>query len=335
MEKKIVLTGIKPTGRPHLGNYLGAIKPSLTLAKDEQYQAIYFIADYHALTAIRNPAYFRQVCYEVAATWLALGLNPEKVIFYRQSDIPEIFELAWILACFTPKGLMNRAHAYKAAVAQNLEIGISDTDAGINMGLYNYPVLMAADILLFQTDLVPVGRDQIQHIEITGDIARIFNHTYGDVFKLPEHFIQDEEIASLPGLDGRKMSKSYDNTIPLFVSPEQLQKLVFSIKTDSSSPTDPKDPATSALFLIYKEFARPEQVESMRKRYLQGIAWADVKKELFETLNSFLEKPRQLYNQLITDHQKMDRLLTEGARKARSLAIPCMESIRKAISRIE
>lgn len=333
MEKKIVLTGIKPTGSPHLGNYLGAIKPALTLAQDEQYQAMYFMADYHAMTAIRDPAYFRHVCYEVSAAWLALGLDPDKVIFYRQSDVPEIFELTWILACLTPKGLMNRAHAYKAAVAQNLEIGVSDTDSGINMGLYNYPILMAADILLFQTDLVPVGRDQIQHIEITNDIAQSFNHTYGKVFKLPDHNIQEEETASLPGLDGRKMSKSYDNTIPLFVSPELLRKLVFRIKTDSAPPTEPKDPATSTLFLIYKEFAGPEQVESMRKRYQRGIAWADVKQELFETLNSFLEKPRQLYNQLMTDHQKMDTLLTEGAQKARSLAIPCIKEVRKAIGR--
>ncbi|TLD40725.1 MAG: Tryptophanyl-tRNA synthetase [Candidatus Jettenia ecosi] len=333
MRKKIVLTGIKPTGSPHLGNYLGAIKPALALAQDEQYQSMYFIADYHALTAIKEPKYFRNLCYEVAATWIALGLNTDKVIFYRQSDIPEIFELTWILACLTPKGLMNRAHAYKAAVAQNLESKTSDIDSGINMGLYNYPILMAADILLFETDFVPVGKDQIQHIEITNDIAQSFNTTYREIFKLPKYLIQ-EETASLPGLDGRKMSKSYDNTIPLFVSPEQLRKRIFRIKTDSTPPEEPKDPTTSTLFLIYKEFASPEQEESMRKQYLKGIAWADVKQELFEMLNSFLGKYREVYNQMMADQQKLDTLLKEGGQKARSLAIPLMEKVRKAIGRL-
>lgn len=332
MHKKIILTGIKPTGSPHLGNYLGAIKPALAMAQEEQYQSMYFIADYHALTAVREPDYFHHLCYEVAATWLAFGLNPDKVIFYRQSDVPEIFELTWILACMTPKGLMNRAHAYKAAVAQNLEMGVSDVDSGINMGLYNYPVLMAADILLFLTDFVPVGKDQVQHIEITNDIAHNFNHTYGKVFKLTKYIIQ-EEVSSLPGLDGRKMSKSYDNTIPLFVSPDQLRKLIFRIKTDSTPPAEPKDPATSTLFLIYKEFTGSEQTESLRKRYLQGIAYADVKQELFEVLDSFLKEPRQVYNQLMADRQKIDTLLSEGAKKARSLAIPFMEKIRKVIGR--
>lgn len=333
MKKKIVLTGIKPTGSPHLGNYLGAIKPALALAQDEQYQSMYFIADYHALTAIKEPKYFRNLYYEVAATWIALGLNTDKVIFYRQSDIPEIFELTWILACLTPKGLMNRAHAYKAAIAQNLESETSDIDSGINMGLYNYPILMAADILLFQTDFVPVGKDQIQHIEITNDIAQNFNTTYQEIFKLPKYLIQ-EGTASLPGLDGRKMSKSYDNTIPLFVSPEQLRKRIFRIKTDSTPPAEPKDPTTSTLFLIYKEFASPEQEEAMRNQYLKGIAWADVKQELFEMLNSFLGKYREVYNQMMADQQKLDTLLKEGGQKARSLAIPRMEKVRKAIGRL-
>ncbi len=332
MEKKIVLTGIKPTGSPHLGNYLGAIKPALAMAHEEHYQSLYFIADYHALTAVREPDYFRRLCYEVAATWLAFGLDTKRVLLYRQSDIPEIFELTWILACMTPKGLMNRAHAYKAATAQNLEMGVSDVDSGINMGLYNYPVLMAADILLFLTDLVPVGKDQIQHIEITNDIAQSFNHTYGNIFKLPK-FITQEEVSLLPGLDGRKMSKSYDNTIPLFIPSDQLRKLIFKIKTDSTPPSEPKDPATSTLFHIYKEFAIPEQTESLRKRYLQGIAYADVKQELFEVLDSFLGKPRQLYQQLMADWQGIDTLLNEGAKKARSFAIPFMEKVRKAIGR--
>lgn len=263
-----MLTGIKPTGHPHLGNYIGAIKPALNMSKKQEGKALYFIADYHALNAVQDPKLFRDYTKEVAATWLSLGLG-EEVIFYRQTEVPGILELAWILACLTPKGLMNRAHAYKAKIEQNKEIGV-DIDTGVNMGLYTYPILMAADILLFQSSHVPVGKDQIQHIEIARDIATYFNHTFGETFRLPEYIIQ-EEGAILPGLDGRKMSKSYGNVIPLFAEPEKLKKLIFKIKTDSSLPHEPKEPET--LFMIYKEFATEEEIRSMQERYREGIGW--------------------------------------------------------------
>lgn len=271
MSKEIVLTGIKPTGKVHLGNYIGAIKPALQLAGAGDCTALYFIADYHGLTFIQDRDEFRDLSYGIAATWLALGLDPERVVFYRQSDVPEIFELHWILSCLTSKGLMNRAHAYKAIHEQNIQLGV-DADAGVNMGLFTYPVLMAADILLFQSDKVPVGKDQIQHVEIARDIAEGFNRVYGDTFKLPDYRV-DENTSVIPGLDGRKMSKSYNNTIPLFETPENLKKLISKIKTDSTPPQEPKDPDTSNIFLLYKEFAAPAQVQDFRKQYLSGISW--------------------------------------------------------------
>lgn len=271
MSKEIVLTGIKPTGKVHLGNYIGAIKPALQLAGASDCTALYFIADYHGLTFIQDRDEFRNLSHGIAATWLALGLDPERVVFYRQSDVPEIFELHWILSCLTSKGLMNRAHAYKAIHEQNIQAGV-DADTGVNMGLYTYPVLMAADILLFQSDKVPVGKDQIQHVEIARDIAEGFNRIYGDTFKLPDYRV-DENTSVIPGLDGRKMSKSYNNTIPLFETPEKLKKLISKIKTDSTPPQEPKDPDTSNIFLLYKEFAAPAQVQDFRKQYLSGISW--------------------------------------------------------------
>src|SRR5450759_1730290 len=285
-----ILTGIKPTGSPHLANYIGAIKPALDLAQGATH-ALYFIANYHALTAIHDPRELDRLIYEVAATWLALGLDPEKVIFYRQSDIPEIFELTWILSCMTAEGLMNRAHAYKAVVARNRERKAQD-DAGVNMGLYAYPILMAADILLFRTDLVPVGRDQAQHVETARSVAQHFNQTYGEVLKLPTARM-NEETAVIPGLDGRKMSKSYDNTIPIFVSAEQLRKLLMRYKTDSSARTVPKDPTTSSLILMYKEFSTPEETEAMRRCYREGIGWGEVKQALFDVLERFVEEPER------------------------------------------
>lgn len=310
---KTILTGIKPTGQIHLGNYIGAIKPALELADSGEYRAAYFVADYHGLTKIHDGAEFNQLSYGIAATWLALGLNPDKVIFHRQSDIPEIFELNWILSCFASKGLMNRAHAYKAAVEAN-KIAGKDADFGVNMGLFNYPVLMAADILMFKTEVVPVGKDQIQHIEIARDIAESFNHHYGETFLLPEYRIQ-EDTAVLPGLDGRKMSKSYKNTIPLFEEPGKLQKLINKIKTDSLPPEAPKDPQSSVLFMLYKEFASAFEVEKMRAEFQKGIGWGEVKKELFLAMNRFMEEPREKYKELMSSPETVDKIFRREPKK--------------------
>lgn len=331
MSKEIVLTGIKPTGKVHLGNYIGAIKPALQLAGASDCTALYFIADYHGLTFIQDRDEFRNLSYGIAATWLALGLDPERVIFYRQSDVPEIFELHWILSCLTSKGLMNRAHAYKAIHEQNIQLGV-DADAGVNMGLFTYPVLMAADILLFQSDKVPVGKDQIQHVEIARDIAEGFNRIYGDTFKLPDYRV-DENTSVIPGLDGRKMSKSYNNTIPLFETPENLKKLISIIKTDSTPPQEPKDPDTSNIFLLYKEFAAPAQVQDFRKQYLSGISWGEAKQELFQVINAALEEPRKKYNEFMAAPEQIDAILSEGARKARALAAPLLAQVKAKIGR--
>lgn len=329
MKKKISLTGIKPTGRPHIGNYIGAIKPALEMAKNEDYLPVYFIADYHALNSVHDPAEFRDNVYGVAATWLSLGLNPEKAIFYRQSDVPEILELHYILSCFTPKGLMNRAHAYKAAVDKNLATGL-EQDHGMNMGLFTYPILMAADILLFQSDIVPVGKDQVQHVEIARDIAESFNRTYGASIQLPEYKI-GEETAVIPGLDGRKMSKSYKNTIPLFAEAKELEKLIKKIKTDSTPPDEPKDPDSSTIFLLYKEFASEEQIEEMRNKYIRGISWGEAKQELFQVMNAYLEKPRENFYQLMANPNQLNEILAAGAEKARVLCKPFLHDLKKII----
>ncbi|MEZ2717659.1 tryptophan--tRNA ligase [Niallia circulans] len=327
--EQIVLTGIKPTGQIHLGNYIGAIKPALKLAENNDYQAAYFIADYHGLTKIHDREEFRTLTYGVAATWLALGLDPEKTIFYRQSNVPEIFELSWILACFSPKGLMNRAHAYKGIVDSNKQAG-KEVDDGVNMGLFTYPILMAADILAFQANMVPVGKDQIQHVEIARDIAESFNHQYGETFVLPEYIV-DEETSILPGLDGRKMSKSYHNTIPLFEEPAKLQKLINKIKTDSLPPEAPKDTESSILFTLYKEFASVEEIAQMRKKYESGIGWGEVKKELFAVMNRFFEEPRKKYQELMANPEKIDLILQKGAEKARARTLPFLQEVRKQI----
>ena len=327
--KKTILTGIKPTGKIHLGNYIGAIKPALELAKVEEYQAAYFIADYHGLTKIHDADEFRQLSYGIAATWLALGLDPEKVIFYRQSDVPEIFELNWILACFSPKGLMNRAHAYKAIVESNKQVD-KDADFGVNMGVFTYPILMAADILLFKTNIVPVGKDQVQHVEITRDIAESFNNIYGETFSLPEYQIQ-EDTAVLPGLDGRKMSKSYNNTIPLFEDEKKLKKLINKIKTDSLAPEASKDPDTSILYSLYQEFAAPNEIEALRVQFESGIGWGEVKQELFRVMNQFLAEPREKYNELMASPDVLDDILAKGAEMARSVAVPFLIEVKKRV----
>ncbi|WP_368505093.1 tryptophan--tRNA ligase [Alkalihalophilus sp. As8PL] len=325
--KKRIVTGIKPTGDIHLGNYIGAIKPALELAKDEEYQASYFVADYHALTKMPEPGELPQLTNGIAAAWLAFGLDPNQSILYRQSDVPEIFELNWILACITSKGLMNRAHAYKGIVDHNRQVG-KEVDSGVNMGIFTYPILMAADILMLKTDVVPVGKDQIQHVEIARDLAESFNHHYGETFVLPQFQVQ-EETAVLPGLDGRKMSKSYHNTIPLFEEPKKLQKRINQIKTDSLPPEAPKNPDESTIFTLYKEFASTEQVEAMRARYEGGIGWGQAKKELFEVMNNYLEEPREKYNELMASPQKLDEVLVMGAEKARAVSVPFLKEIKQ------
>ncbi|MCM3783628.1 tryptophan--tRNA ligase [Neobacillus mesonae] len=331
MDKKVVLTGIKPTGKVHVGNYIGAMKPALKLAENENCTALFFIADYHGLTFIQDRDHFKELSYGIAATWLAMGLDPDKVIFYRQSDIPEIFELSWILSCLTPKGLMNRAHAYKAIVDKNELSGI-ERDTNVNMGLYTYPILMTSDILLFQSDQVPVGRDQIQHVEIARDIAEAFNRSYGETFKLPNYLVEDD-TAVIPGLDGRKMSKSYNNTIPLFETEANLKKLINKIKTNSVPPGLPKETSDSSLFMLYKEFATAEQIAILKKKYKEGIGWGEVKQELYEVMNTFLAEPRQKYNELIASPHNIDRILKEGAEKAREIATPFLEEVRTRLGR--
>ncbi|MDN4525615.1 tryptophan--tRNA ligase [Fictibacillus fluitans] len=329
MEKKVVLTGIKATGRPHVGNYIGAIKPALQLAGETGYSPYYFIADYHSLTTVQDAGQFKDYVYGIAASWLALGLDPEKTTFYRQADVPEIMELSWILSCLTPKGLMNRAHAYKGAVDQNLQNNL-DQDAGINIGVYSYPILMASDILLFQSDIVPVGKDQIQHVEIARDIAAHFNRVFGETFPLPQYKV-DTATAVVPGLDGRKMSKSYNNTIPLFCEEKELKKLIKRIVTDSTPPQEPKDPDRSSLFLIYREFASENEVAQMRNSYQSGIGWGEVKQELFQVMNKHLEQPRHRYKELMDTPREIDEILRYGAEKARHKARPFLKEIKEKI----
>ena len=325
--KPIALTGIKPTGRPHIGNYLGMYRPALDLMQN--YQGMYFVADYHALTTMHDPAALKELVYEVAASWLALGLNPDEAIFFRQSDIPEIPEFTWILSCFTSKGLLNRAHAYKAAMDENTAIG-RDPDEGINAGLFYYPVLMAADILLYGSDVVPVGLDQKQHIEITRDIAEAFNRTYGNVLKVPEGLIQ-ESVMKVPGIDGRKMSKSYDNTIPIFAPEKQLRKQVMRIVTDSKTPEDPKDPETDNLFSLLRFFASPQRLEEIRLLYVNGgAAYGALKKELADLILDHFADARTRFDALIQDKAYLDKVLLEGAQKAREMGIPYLQAARKA-----
>jgi tryptophanyl-tRNA synthetase len=329
MQKKVALTGIKPTGIPHIGNYIGAIKPALKLA--ETCEARYFIADYHALNAIKDATQLKELTYEIAAAWLACGLDPEKVLFYRQSQIPETFELMTLLLAFTPKGLMNRAHAYKAITQKNREDGI-DIDDGVNMGLYTYPVLMAADILLFDTDYVPVGNDQFQHIEMAVDIAESFNFIYKcEGFRLPAP-LATEETRTVLGLDGRKMSKSYGNIIPLFAPESELKKLVMRIVTNSQTIDEPKDPNTCNVFALYRHFASPEQIETLRQRYLAGgMGWGHAKAELFNVMNEKLSPLRARYNELISNQAYIDSVLLQGSVRARELASAKLSCLRQIV----
>ena len=330
MTKAIVLTGITTTGTPHLGNYVGAIRPAIAASKDENVAPFYFLADYHALIKCQEPERVRQSSLEIAATWLALGLDTSNAVFYRQSDVPEITELAWMLTCVASKGLMNRAHAYKAAVADNEQSGENDPDKGINMGLFSYPILMAADILMFNANKVPVGKDQIQHIEMARDIAARFNHVYGEHFTLPEAEV-DAQSATLLGLDGRKMSKSYNNTIPLFEPEKKLKKLINKIKTNSLEPGEPKDTDDCTLFSIYRSFANTEQLQEMRQRYADGIGWGEMKRELFEYINDHITPARERYEALLEAPEHIEQQLQEGAEKARAVSAPFIKELRQAV----
>ncbi len=361
MSKKICLTGVKPTGMPHLGNYIGAIKPAIEMANSGLYDSYYFIADYHSLINVHDAKTLRNYIYEVAATWLAMGLDPKTVTLYKQSDVPEILELNWIVNCFTSKGLMNRAHAYKAMVQEN-ELEKRDKDIGVNMGLYSYPVLMACDIMILNADVVPVGADQLQHIEIARDIAHSFNNNYvpgyekirknldhekntkslaeflrsdaktKDVaFLNPPKAIVAEGNKLLAGLDGRKMSKSYNNHIPLFSTEKELQKLINRITTDSSDPSTPKNPDDSLIFDFYQTFATAEQSADLRARYLKGIGWGEAKADLLKVLNETLKGPREIYTELMNNTKKIDLILEEGAGRVRPQAQNLVKDIKKTI----
>jgi len=327
MTKKVALTGIKPTGNPHIGNYLGAIKPALELAKE--YDTRYFIADYHALNQTKDPIALRNQIYEIAAAWLACGLDPETNLIYKQSAVPQTFELSTILLAFTPKGLMNRAHAYKALLQKNKETN-RDPDDGVNMGLFTYPVLMAADILLFDSDVVPVGKDQQQHLEMAVDIAEVINRNYGkELLKLPAPLIR-KETGLISGLDGRKMSKSYNNTIPMFLPPKKLRKLIMKIVTNSQTIEEAKDPETCNVYAIYKLFADEKQQQEMKERYLAGgMGWGHAKQALFELLNEHLTPFREKYDELMADKSYIDEVLAKGSEKARALAEAKLVFLRK------
>lgn len=323
------LTGITTSGTPHLGNYVGSVRHSVRFSRRADVQSFYFLADYHALIKVGDPARIQRSTLEIAASWLACGLDPERVTFYRQSDLPEIAELTWFLTCVTGKGLLNRAHAYKASVDKNVAKN-EDPDADVTAGLFMYPVLMAADILMFNAHKVPVGRDQVQHIEMARDIAQRFNHQYGEHFTLPEAEI-DESVATLPGLDGRKMSKSYDNTIPLFTPRAQLQKLIGGIVTDSRAPGEPKETESSALFQIFQAFADADETASLRQRFADGIGWGDAKQLVFERIDRELAPMRARYEELLNDPAQIEGILLAGAQKARDLSQPFVGRLRHAV----
>jgi tryptophanyl-tRNA synthetase len=328
-----VLTGITTTGTSHLGNYVGAIRPAIRASVEPGVESFLFLADYHALIKCEEPARIERSRLEIAATWLAAGLDPARVTFYRQSDIAEIPELAWLLTCVASKGLMNRAHAYKAAADANLAAG-EDVDAGITMGLFSYPVLMAADILMFRAHQVPVGRDQVQHIEMARDLAQRFNHLFGagrELFVLPEAVV-DERVATLPGLDGRKMSKSYDNTVPLFEGgAKALRDAIARVVTDSRAPGEPKDADGSQLVAIYEAFASDAERAALRAQLTAGMAWGDAKAAVVERIERDIAPMRERYAELIAHPERIEDVLLEGARKARAVAGPFLRELRDAV----
>lgn len=328
MSNDIILTGIKPTGTPHLGNYVGALKPLIEMAQTNK--TFMFIADLHALNIIHDPKLIRQHTYEIAAMLVALGLDLKNAVLFRQSDIVEVYQLSNLLMNVTPKGLMNRAHSYKAAMDKNTAAGL-DVDAGVNMGLYTYPILMAADILLYNTDKVPVGADQKQHVEFARDIAGYFNHTYGETFKLPEPVI-GETTGIIPGLDGRKMSKSYDNIIPLFAPSNELKKKIMRIITDSKTPDEPKDPDTSTIFQLYRNFATDAEIAELREKFTAGgMGYGTAKTILFEKIDSVLAAPRAEYERLMANPSELDAILADGAARARIVAADVFTRVKKAM----
>ncbi|MEZ0122024.1 MAG: tryptophan--tRNA ligase [Candidatus Reddybacter sp.] len=329
MSKQRILTGITTSGTPHLGNYVGAIRPAVEASKSTDVESFYFLADYHALIKCNNPDDVHRSTLEIAASWIALGLDTDNAVFYRQSDIPQIPELMWFLNCMAAKGLMNRAHAYKASVQDNEAAG-EDADFGITMGLFSYPVLMAADILMFNAHQIPVGRDQIQHVEMARDIAQRFNHHYGEHFALPQAQV-DDDVPLLQGLDGRKMSKSYGNTIPLFLTEKQLKKHINKIKTNLLEPGEPKDPDSSSVFQIWQAFASPEQTAAMREEFAKGIAWGEAKKQLFALVNAELAPARERYQALIDAPAEIEEILQAGGERARALSQPLMDKVRGAV----
>ena len=329
MSELRVLTGITTSGTPHLGNYVGAVRPAVRASLAPGVQSFYFLADYHALIKVGEPERIQQSTLEIAATWLAAGLDPERVTFYRQSDIPEIPELTWLLTCVTGKGVLNRAHAYKASVDKNTAAA-HDPDADVTAGLFMYPVLMAADILMFKAHQVPVGRDQIQHIEMARDMAQSFNHLYGEQLVLPEALIE-ASVATLPGLDGRKMSKSYDNTIALFAPREHLRKQIAGIVTDSRAPGEAKSCEGSALFDIYQAFASDAETAALRQAFADGIAWGDAKQMLFERIDREVAPMRDSYLAFMGNPGQLEDILQAGAAKARRLATPFMASLRQSV----
>ena len=322
-----ILTGITTTGTPHLGNFTGAIRPAIVASAADGVETFLFLADFHALIKQPNPQRVAEASLQVAASWLACGLDSERVVFYRQSDVPQILELAWLLGCVTAKGLLNRAHAYKALVEHNQQAR-ADPDAGVSAGLFNYPVLMAADILAFSAERVPVGPDQLQHLEIARDIAGRFNHIYGALLTLPEAETVDAPV--LPGLDGRKMSKSYDNSIALFATEQQLRKRIMQIRTSSLEPGEIK-PTDCALFAIYAAFADADGASRMREAYAEGIGWGEAKQQLFELVNAVLAEPRERYLALTASPQHIEEQLQTGAARARSEASALLQRVREAV----
>ena len=324
-----ILTGVTPSGTPHLGNYIGAIRPAIERTNQAENPSFLFVADNHSLIKLWSADKRRQFTHEVAATWLALGLNPQKTAFYRQSDVPEIFELCWILNTVTSKGLLNRAHAYKAAVQANEEAGNNDLDAGVTMGLFNYPVLMAADILLFHATHVPVGKDQIQHVEIARDIANRFNHIYKTNTLTPPEALVQQQAETIPGLDGRKMSKSYNNTILLFDSEKKLRKQIMKIVTNSLPPEAPKDETSCPIFQLYRQFATDSEIQDLQNQYHQGIGWGQAKQILFEKINAHLAAAREYYQTLMNNPEEIEHYLQQGAAKARTVAKDTLYHVKK------